>query len=1550
MKFFQNLPTPVKIGLIAGVLGVVILMGALLKDHLLIVLAVLVVATIIAVLALLTVSIIRKRRESRQGDAFSEGIKQGARNNPQGIAADKARKARLDDLAHVFEEGVSKYRGAGKNLYSLPWYLLVGPPGSGKTEAMRHSSIGFPPGLQDPLQGTGGTLSMHWWFTNTAVVLDTAGRLFMSEGVNPAENSEWKEFLKLLKRTRGKCPVNGMLLAVDVETLLKDNAEQIEKKAGLIARQLDVIQRVLDVRFPVFVLVTKCDRIVGFREFFESMNDPQAQHQMLGWSNPNDLDDGFSPEAVEQHLVTVRESLVKRRRALLIDPVHTEDPSARRTDQVDALFAFPEGLNAIGPRLRRFLELIFVAGEWSPKPLFLRGIYFTSSLQEGRSLDEALAKALGCAIDELPGDAVPRKDKSYFLRDLFTAKVFREKGLVTSAVNVSKAQRARRGILLGSGIAFAAVLIGLSFFGGWDLNTRVTAPAKAWKEIASEYREVKDAAALTSDNPLSIVRSKDGQRQYAGTELLTDEETKRAELAGKSLKEADRELKPGLIFAPLAFVLGDSNTLNDERLAAHRAVLEASVLTPLFNAAREKLAERSSWGLGEKPGDAPNPAAATGSSERAAKALAQLLRVDTFADGKEPASIKASKGDVNLVDVAALIDLLEDRKPNEEVKDPGVRKQQISELQDVINATYMRDGKSVTDWPPAALCAGDDATRKQLALAVENFREAGRVGAGGGTNRFALASEVFAGIKDFQDADVAKVNWPSDNASTPSGQRTLESFERSLTEWRERTPRLIKAADRVNNAVKLLGRTPIDSAFIESVVSQEKERIEKLYATLQSELPEKGGGLLDRVTGSIEKSAERKVDDKAKKDTLAGDLKRDAKESLRDSGGPDIDKLLSQGKTDAIASAEAQGRKFRDMLSGAGTESLLRRVKDDDLRIQKRRLAVERASKMLEQAKTGPEQFKPAEGMSLSETAKAVDGERDALATDAGLWDLDGPTPGGLSGVESVRKAADAARAAHVSRLIGLYLETRLSAGRTGLSEIASKMKVSEPAPQPLQLAILDATRAGVVNDAFRPAAAKAVFADFVLADEELSAPATRTDRALNGDKLRTPLESLRGTLNEYALSYFKYWSEEARLSWQPKQFPSWREFHQAMSQLSVDGASEQIAGFLKDQVARALMAIPETRPATGGGGGASAGAQEIIPARQLTDARRRIDDEITALQDRPLRVGQATALISWKQLPADSARSALEAIIAQASDGTESIEQKYFAYTRGTSGRAPSSEFWTGVWVEGFRLLAKDRAEQAGALQAELKNVLSGFPLVFDSSKNLTLDEVKRASEIMNGLVGKPLSKAIEIPNPSPDQATVLATINRGMMRSAVADMAPGFEQRTAGVRALAKTLSKKEGVAIEFTVVYGAPPNKSGSDLAAFTYPFVAVLIDGKKGGDNPANWSSIESVKDGFPFEATLGLSEVSVQLVSNLGAASADLTFSLKRPWNLLEGLRDTGDKAFTEIELGRTVWYLPFTAADSSGKSYRLWLKMREKINPPSLPLMQEWPRKSDLPV
>jgi type VI protein secretion system component VasK len=232
--------------------------------------------------------------------------------------------------------------------------------------------------------------------------------------------------------------------------------------------------------------VTKCDKVNGFREFFDGVTDPQLQHQMMGWSNPSPLDDPFRPDLVDQHLNQVVQRLRKRRLGLLRDPV-PENSNGRRTDEVDSLYALPHSLSLIAPRLRRYLETIFVAGEWSSKPLFLRGIYFSSSMREGSALDAELAEAIGMPVDELPEGKVWERERAYFLRDLFVEKVFRERGLVTRASNTARMLRTQQVVLFGCSAAALVVFLFFAWFGTRNLEGTVKKQSDVWVNATNWY-------------------------------------------------------------------------------------------------------------------------------------------------------------------------------------------------------------------------------------------------------------------------------------------------------------------------------------------------------------------------------------------------------------------------------------------------------------------------------------------------------------------------------------------------------------------------------------------------------------------------------------------------------------------------------------------------------------------------------------------------------------------------------------------------------------------------------------------------------------------------------------------------------------------------------------------------------------------------------------------------------------------------------------------------------------------------------------------------------
>ena len=650
---------------------------------------------------------LQARRKSRNFEGAVAAQSAGSSRS----VSDPNRRAALDKLRQKFQSGLQEFKSRGKDIYKLPWYVIIGEPGSGKTEAIRHSGIEFPPGLQNELQGAGGTINMDWWFTNRSVIIDTAGAMIFNE-LQAGENPEWIEFLRLLKKSRQHCPVNGLFLVLSIESLIKDSSENISRKASRLAQQLDLIQRTLDVRFPVYLLVTKCDLLAGFKEFFDNIDDPLLQHQIFGWSNPDELDSPFRPELVSQHLKTVADRLRRRRLALLregavgtrmgdtqffVSNFQPGTAAKRRLDEVDLLYALPESVMRLAPRLQRYLETIFVAGEWSSKPVFLRGIYFTSSMREGQALDEAAALALGVPVDQLPEDRMWDKNRAFFMRDLFMEKVFRESGLVTRATNTGRLVRQRRWLVFGSISVALILLLTFALLAYRSLNASVGTQLAYWQAGATNW-VANDGFPLWqpevvkpgTDSPFHFVYN--AGETVPGARGLT--------MAGYQdtlLQLADKGLPVNWVFWPMMKLTASHDLTHQEKLA-QELMFEGGVLRPLVYFSRQKM-------KGATPLDAGNPLLVA--EQR--NALLSLIQLE--ADGLgggiyfDAAAAEPARYLANWTSY-----LCETNVPAD------------TNLADVFRQTYAKGGSS---WPPANLLGGKSLAENQaINQGLQAFRTA----------------------------------------------------------------------------------------------------------------------------------------------------------------------------------------------------------------------------------------------------------------------------------------------------------------------------------------------------------------------------------------------------------------------------------------------------------------------------------------------------------------------------------------------------------------------------------------------------------------------------------------------------------------------------------------------------------------------------------------------------------------------------------------------------------------------------------------------------------
>lgn len=381
----------------------------------------------------------RRKRKKKQKD-FDEKV---------------SAKEGIEDRRREWAGWIEELERQGIDRYELPFYLIVGEPQSGKSVLLQNSDLYFPFG-QERLSGVGGTRGCDWWFTDEAVILDIAGRLFTHEG-GVADKLEWESFLDLLNNFRPMCPANGVLLVVPCDALLADTPEVCSDKANKIQSALLTLTQKLQAQLPVYLVLTKGDRVFGFAESVHRL-DGEERHQMFGWSREADrVDKPFELEEAKAGFAR----LVDRAR-LLRERMIASARLPEALPEIDRMYAFPDELNGLYRSLEIYLKRIFTQSSLVERASF-RGIYLTSGLQTGAPVARVCAELLGGNRDSDARalESLFSHQRAYFIKDLVRKRVFAERGLVRPTEG--RVLSARRTALVGYGAAAAlaaAAIIG----------------------------------------------------------------------------------------------------------------------------------------------------------------------------------------------------------------------------------------------------------------------------------------------------------------------------------------------------------------------------------------------------------------------------------------------------------------------------------------------------------------------------------------------------------------------------------------------------------------------------------------------------------------------------------------------------------------------------------------------------------------------------------------------------------------------------------------------------------------------------------------------------------------------------------------------------------------------------------------------------------------------------------------------------------------------------------------------------------------------------------
>ena len=267
---------------------------------------------------------------------------------------------------------IGKQRGLGE----LPLVIVLGRPGSGKSTCVEQSGLELDLLAGDVYRGNEKvpvpTSTLNAWYARGAGVIEVGWPLV-------TDGPRWQRLVERLQPKRlaaaflqGQQAPRVVLACVSAEDLVAPDAH--ERVQGLVRELRAPVAALADafgVALPVYVLVTKADRITGFREYVRPFTHEETR-DVVGATLPIEMRDHGGSWAehtsgrIDGALTMLYSGLVSRR-GLVLD----RHPAA---EQKPLAYEFPREWRKLSPALSQLLVELCRPNQLTVNP-FLRGFY-----------------------------------------------------------------------------------------------------------------------------------------------------------------------------------------------------------------------------------------------------------------------------------------------------------------------------------------------------------------------------------------------------------------------------------------------------------------------------------------------------------------------------------------------------------------------------------------------------------------------------------------------------------------------------------------------------------------------------------------------------------------------------------------------------------------------------------------------------------------------------------------------------------------------------------------------------------------------------------------------------------------------------------------------------------------------------------------------------------------------------------------------------------------------------------------------------------------------
>jgi type VI secretion system protein ImpL len=406
------------------------------------------------------------------------------------------------DLDVLLEDANRKLRASQqgpKSLDALPLIYILGDSGAAKTTLVQRS--GLDPELVAGAVPQAGesvpTAVLNLWFTRQAALLEVGDSIRQSTGL----------LSRLVARTRAKAyrsafgtgaAARGAVVCVSAEQLLlADGGTALMASARTIGAQLREISRMLGAPVPVYVIVTKLDRVPHFEQYVRNLSNVEVA-QIFGTPLPRtEVSAGVYTDQATRTLTTALDGICYQLGEFRVEMLERENEPAN----APGVYEFPREFGKLRKNLNQYLVELCKPSQLSANP-YLRGFFFTgiraqivermaqapAAVEERAPQDASATQYLNISLGKAaasrpaqPAMVATRVPQWTFLPRLFPEVILGDKAALTASNQTAPARLFRR-ILYGTlAILFAIyfVLLLVSFLHNSAIENRIQNAAHA---------------------------------------------------------------------------------------------------------------------------------------------------------------------------------------------------------------------------------------------------------------------------------------------------------------------------------------------------------------------------------------------------------------------------------------------------------------------------------------------------------------------------------------------------------------------------------------------------------------------------------------------------------------------------------------------------------------------------------------------------------------------------------------------------------------------------------------------------------------------------------------------------------------------------------------------------------------------------------------------------------------------------------------------------------------------------------------------------------------